>query len=145
MGRVFPESPVANRRYAGASFSVFAVKGSSNEITFLFSLLALAALPLHAQEQKADYVHAVARGGGLVPGQTAEVSDAERAFRAGMEARKDAMLAHADAVAHPAIYTPADIARAKENTAKSPAAQQWVQGQIDFANEIARPAGILGG
>lgn len=111
----------------------------------IFALIVLAmALAAPAQEdRKPEYVHAVVRGAGLMPWQTPDVSEAERTFRAEIEARKDALLARAQAV-HPSYYDADTIARAKENVARHEWARNWLDGQIAFAEEIvAQPGGWI--
>lgn len=110
--------------------------------TLCIASLLIAALPIAAQEAPAErtkdaYVRAVTRGAGLMPWQSAETSEAERTFRAEVEARKEAMLANSGAVAHPVLYTPEDIARAKANGESDERAQRWIDNQIGLADEIA--------
>lgn len=100
---------------------------------------ALAAVPnaARAQEDRKDeYVHAVVRGAGLMPWQDPGVSEAEKQFRAKIEARKDALLADAEPD-HPAYYDAAAIARAKENVAEHDWARGWLDRQIGLADDIA--------
>ena len=109
-------------------------------------LAALAAVPFiaHAQEdRKAEYVRAVVRGAGLMPWQAPGVSEAEREFRAMIEARKDAMLAKAKP-AHPAYYSAEAIARAKANVAAHEWAEGWLANQVALAEEVvAQPEGWI--
>lgn len=112
----------------------------------LFVLAALAAAPFVVQAQedrKAEYVRAVVRGAGLMPWQEPGVSEAEREFRAMIEARKDELIARARP-AHPAYYSADAIARAKENVANHEWARNWLAGQVARADEVAgMPAGWI--
>lgn len=90
-----------------------------------------------------EYVRAVVRGAGLMPWQSPGVSEAETAFRAEVEARKDDLLSRARP-AHPSFYSQEAIARAKENVANHDWAKKWLDGQIAFADEIvAKPEGWI--
>jgi hypothetical protein len=95
-------------------------------------------------DRKAEYVQAVTRGAGLLPWQEAGPSEAEKTFRAEIEARKDALLANSDAVAHPVLYTPEDLARARANAAASEWGQSWVDNQLSLADYVLdQPAGWI--
>ncbi|MCC6145029.1 MAG: heparinase II/III family protein [Candidatus Hydrogenedentes bacterium] len=95
-------------------------------------------------DRKAEYVHAVTRGAGMLPWQEAAPSETETAFRAEIEARKDALLANSAAVSHPILYTPEDLARAKANAAAREWGQGWVDNQLSLADYvIAQPAGWI--
>ncbi len=102
------------------------------------------ALTAPAQEdRKPEYVHAVVRGAGLMPWQEPDVSEAERTFRAEIEARKDALLDRAQGV-HPSYYDAVAIAQAKENVTRHEWARNWLDGQIALAEEIvAQPEGWI--
>lgn len=106
--------------------------------------LVCAVVPSGAQEnRKEEYVHGVVRGAGLMPWQEPGPSDAESRFRAEIEARKDALLAKARPD-HPSYYDAAAIARARDNVATQDWAQQWLRGQVAFADEIvAQPDGWI--
>ncbi|MBL7648449.1 MAG: heparinase II/III family protein [Candidatus Hydrogenedentes bacterium] len=97
-----------------------------------------------AQEKSPEaYIHAVVRGAGLMPWQAPGLSEAERNFRAEIEARKDELLARAQAL-HPSYYDAATIAQAKENVANHDWAKKWLDGQIAFSDEVvAQPAGWI--
>lgn len=104
---------------------------------FAIALMALLASSAMAQERAKDtYVRAVTRGAALMPWQTEGLSQAEGTFRAEIETRKRAMLQHSRDVVHPAIFTRADIERAKENAATSDWAQSWIDNQVALADEI---------
>ncbi|MBI3117390.1 MAG: hypothetical protein HYZ00_01810 [Candidatus Hydrogenedentes bacterium] len=91
---------------------------------------------------KETYVQEVTRGKGLLPEQTAEVSEQERSFRAEMEARKDALLSHTGEVRHPVLYTEDDLGRAKANAAASEWAKGWIDSQVALAEyAVTQPAG----
>ena len=114
-------------------------------ITLIMTAICVSPMfPLSAQEARRDeYVHAVVRGAGYLPWQAQGESEAEKLFRAEMEARKDSLLAGPD-IAHPAYYDPATIARAKENIANHEWAQQWLAVQMDMADYIlAQPDGWI--
>lgn len=89
------------------------------------------------EARKAEYVHAVTRGAGLMPWQEEGVTDAEHAFRADIEKRKDELLAHSGDVAHPVLYTREDLARARTNAESSEWAATWVQSQVALAEYMA--------
>jgi len=79
-----------------------------------------------------------------MPWQELGVSDAERTFRAEIEARKDAWLADSDAVQHPVLYTEADLARARRNVAAGGWARQWAQTHITRGDYVlAQAAGWI--
>ena len=78
-----------------------------------------------AQPNKDTYVDAVVRGTGLMPWQSGEVSEAEQAFRAEIEARKDTLLDSRDTPSHPRILSEADLTRARANIKNSGWAKQW--------------------
>lgn len=107
--------------------------------------LSLGLIPIaEGQEPSTEaYIHAVVRGAGYMPWQRPGLSEAEDAFRAEIESRKDALLARAKP-AHPAFYDAGAIARAKENVAQHEWARAWLDGQLTFANEIvAQPEGWI--
>ncbi len=111
-------------------------------------LLLLVALPVAAEEaagvSNADYVRAVTRGAGAMPGQQPYPSEREAAFRARMEARKDALLAERAPVAHPVLYTDAERDRARANVASSAWAREWRDSQIALADYlVAQPDGWI--
>lgn len=111
----------------------------------LFLIVAIAAAPLASaqEDRKAEYVRAVVRGAGLMPWQESGVSEAEREFRAKIEARKDALLTGARP-SHPAYYSAEAIARARENVRQHEWARDWLQGQVNFAEEIiGQPEGWI--
>lgn len=91
-----------------------------------------------ADTRKAEYVHAVTRGAGLMPWQQSGVSDEERAFRAEVEQRKDRLLEHSRDVKHPALYTEEDFARARANGESSPWAKSWITSQLSLADYVAQ-------
>lgn len=94
--------------------------------------------------RKAEYVHAVTRGAGLMPWQEPGVSEAEKAFRAEIEARKDDLLKHSADVKHPALYTNEDLDRARANAESSEWAAGWVENQVSHAQDIAaQPEGWI--
>ena len=97
-----------------------------------------------APRDKAEYVRAVTRGAGYLPWQERGASEVERAFRAGIEARKDALLAGSDAVPHPVLYTDDDLARARENVADGGWARQWAQTHVERGDYVlAQAAGWI--
>lgn len=77
------------------------------------------------ERSKETYVHAVVRGMGLMPWQSAGLSEAEKTFRAEIESRKDALLASREAVTHPRMFDEADVARAKANIETTDWAKAW--------------------
>ena len=82
-----------------------------------------------------QYIEAVVRGEGFLPWQNNERdSEAERAFRAEVESRKDALLATAVPVEHPAMLTADDIARARRNIEHADWAARWFEGERELAN-----------
>ncbi len=85
---------------------------------------------------KEDYVKAVTRGAGLMPGQTAGPSPEEEAFRSEIEARKDCLLEYSPNVAHPILYTEDDLARARRNAETSDWAKQWRDTHIALADYV---------
>ena len=87
--------------------------------------------------RKALYVESVTRGGGLMPWQTAEASDAETAFRTAVEERKTRMLGERSRVDHPALLTADDVARARRNIAAAPWARDWFDALLDRAKSLA--------
>ena len=109
----------------------------------LLSIAALAQAP-DPETRKAEYIHAVTRGAGLMPWQSPGISDAEEAFRAEIEARKDALLEHSAAIDHPVLYTEADLARARANAKSSAWAAGWVKNQVSLAEYVVeQPAGWI--
>ncbi|MFP4500722.1 MAG: heparinase II/III family protein [Candidatus Hydrogenedentota bacterium] len=87
-------------------------------------------------DRKAAYVQAVTRGEGMLPWQEEHPSQAEKAFRAEMEARKDTLLADSDAAPHPVLYTPEDLERARENAEASDWAADWVARHVKTADYV---------
>jgi hypothetical protein len=112
---------------------------------FLFAAIPVArAQDIDPAARKVEYVHAVTRGAGLLPWQERGISEAEKAFRADIEARKDALLARSGDVKHPVIYTNEDLARARANAQASEWAAQWVAGQVSLADYVvAQPPGWI--
>lgn len=95
-----------------------------------------------AADRKTEYVRAVTRGAGMLPWQEPYPSEAEHAFRAEIEARKDALLAHSAGVARPALYTVEALYRARANAAAGGWAADWVAGQVELADYVlAQPDG----
>jgi len=105
-------------------------------IVILMSLCVLLSADLLAQETRRDeYIHAVVRGAGYLPWQEQGVSEAEKTFRAEMEARKDTLLS-GPSIAHPAFYDAEAIARARENIAQHDWAKAWLANQVDLADYV---------
>ena len=86
-------------------------------------------------DRKAEYVHAVTRGAGLLPWQEKGPSLAETSFREVIESRKDALLERAQVI-HPALISPEALARAKENIATRDWAKGWLDNQLYLANQL---------
>ncbi len=106
----------------------------------LMIFCALLTVDLNAQEERRDeYIHAVVRGAGLLPWQEQGVSEAEKNFRAEMEARKDQLLS-GPPIAHPAYYDATALARAKENIANHEWAADWLAGQVALADYVVAQA-----
>ena len=97
----------------------------SAAIAFFLAVNTASAGEAPVEPSKEAYVQAVVRGAGLMPWQSGEVSVAEKAFRAEIEARKDALLASRDALSHPRMVSEADIRRARDNIAGSDWAKVW--------------------
>lgn len=85
---------------------------------------------------KEAYVHAVVQGAGLVAGQTAEVSEAERAFRAEIEGRKEELLAGRTPVRHPALITPEELAQAHGNLKELDWARNLLASNVALAEYV---------
>ncbi|MCP4640244.1 MAG: hypothetical protein GY851_07430 [bacterium] len=95
-------------------------------------------------QEKAAYVHAVTRGAGYLPWQERGVSKKEQAFRAEIETRKDALLAHSDTVQHPVLYTNDDLARARDNVKGGDWAGKWAAKHVERADYVlAQPTGWI--
>ena len=105
----------------------------------LFASMLLVTPMLLAEEPigKDDYVHAVTRGAGLLPGQQPYPSERETAFRTEMEARKDDLLRHSASAHHPVLYTEEELARARANAETSEWARGWRDNQIALADYVA--------
>lgn len=108
----------------------------------------LAAMPAFAADDtpvepsKAAYVHAVVRGAGFLPWQERGVSEAERAFRAEIEARKDQLLQHSASVPHPVLYSEEDLERARAHAANGGWPKDWADVHIRRGDYVlAQPAG----
>ena len=86
-----------------------------------------------AEDRREEYIHAVTRGAGLLPWQDAEISEEETAFRAEIEARKDALLERAQ-VTHPAMMDPDALTRAKANIEFQDWAAGWLKSQMNTAD-----------
>ncbi|MFO7975056.1 MAG: heparinase II/III family protein [Candidatus Hydrogenedentota bacterium] len=96
------------------------------------------------EASKEAYVHAVVRGAGLLPWQSGELSDVERAFRAEIESRKDALLASREVPVHPRMLSEADLARAKANIEASEWAKAWFDARKARADYlVAQPPGYV--
>ena len=104
----------------------------------------LIAFTAQAQDSKGEAVRAIVRGAGWLPGQAQGVSEAERAFRVSIEARKDAMLDARTAVRHPAMFTPEALARAATNRETTDWGHDWFATHIQRAERLAaQPEGYV--
>ena len=93
---------------------------------------------------KASYVHAITRGGGLMPWQSPGLSEAEAFFRRSIEERKSRMLRDRLPVEHPVLLTEKDIARARRNISSSEEAGAWFAALVDRAEFLAgRPDSFI--
>ncbi len=91
-------------------------------------------------ERKADYVRSVTRGGGLMPWQEAGTSEQERSFRASIEKRKDELLAARVPTEHPAMISPDQLQRARQNIKSAAWAGKWAQSERAVADFlVAQP------
>jgi len=107
-------------------------------------LTLLSAVDLEAQEKpakhKAEYVSFVTQGGGLVPWQQQDETEAERDFRRQIEARKLQWLNERTPIKHPVLLTPTEIDRARKNIQTTPWAAEWYEGLKTIADYvIAQP------
>ncbi|MCC6694698.1 MAG: heparinase II/III family protein [Candidatus Hydrogenedentes bacterium] len=89
-----------------------------------FTLCAWAEDPDEAA-RKAAYVEAVTRGEGFMPWQTPGPSEAETAFRRGMEERKDSMLAGRTPLQHPILVAQDAREAALHMIERDPRAASW--------------------
>ncbi len=78
----------------------------------------------------------IAYGGGLLPGQSGELSRREIEFRQQVEQRKTRMLSHRDHVAHPVLISPEQIERARRNVQATQQGQQLFQEHKDLADYV---------
>ncbi len=107
----------------------------------------VSAPPVHAESAertKDGYVHAVVRGAGLMPWQSAGVSPEEVAFRQSIEQRKTDMLARRASVEHPALLDAAALQQAKENVAATEWARVHFESDKALADYlVAQPEGYI--
>ncbi|GMW00359.1 MAG: hypothetical protein AMXMBFR84_14960 [Candidatus Hydrogenedentota bacterium] len=106
---------------------------------FVFTCFALGANAQapESESRKAEYVHQVTRGAGLMPWQTSGTSEMETAFRTSAESRKDGLLAARSTIQRPALIDAEAFARAKANIEEWDWAQSWLQSQIGLADYVA--------
>lgn len=102
---------------------------------FLASILVCPA-GLGEEDRKAEYVHAVTRGAGLLPWQDKGPTKAEISFRQKMEARKDAMLAGRGGPFPPALVDEELLARAKRNIDGTEWGKAWLASHKNLADAI---------
>ena len=96
--------------------------------------------------RKSEYVARVTRGEGFMPWQDQGVSDAEVAFRAEIEARKDRMLAGRVPIRHPVMLSRDEIEQAKRNIEAADWARAWFEGQKRIADfVVGQPDGYVDG
>ena len=113
----------------------------SAALAFFLAVNTASAGEAPVEPSKEAYVQAVVRGAGLMPWQSGEVSEAEKAFRAEIEARKDALLASRDALTHPRMLSEADIARAKANIEATGWGKAWFDARKARADYlVAQPS-----
>jgi hypothetical protein len=100
------------------------------------------AMLIERTEKRQEYVDRVTRGEGFMPWQPRETgSDAERAFRAEVERRKDEMLARRTRVQRPALLSAEALAVAKRNIADTEWGEAWFAGIKERADYlVAQPA-----
>jgi len=104
-------------------------------IVLAFPLASPAVWAQDSADRKAEYVHAVTRGGGLMPWQESGISVVEKTFREKMEARKDALLARGS-TEHPVLLSPDHIETARRNIAETDWAKGWLANQRQMADYI---------
>lgn len=103
----------------------------------LLSLLPpVLAQDIPVDERKDYFVHAVARGAGVMPWQDGKISEDERRFRAGVEDRKQRLLADSAGLQHPVLYSEAEVARVRENVAAGGWAGEWAKSTIAMADDV---------
>ncbi len=91
-----------------------------------------------ALNRKADYVARVTRGEGWMPWQDQGSSSAEeRAFREGVERRKEEMLSSRVRVRHPVLLGEREIEQARKNIRRADWAKRWFEGQRALADYVA--------
>ncbi|MFA6240862.1 MAG: heparinase II/III family protein [Candidatus Hydrogenedentales bacterium] len=96
------------------------------------------------EARKAEYVRAVTRGAALMPWQQPGVSEQEQTFRAEIEQRKDALLAHSGGVKHPVLYPAESLALARKTVESNERARSWLASQLRIADYVvAQPAGWI--
>ena len=112
-------------------------------LVFVASPFAIAEEP-SAEAKKSETVNAIASGGGLMPWQEPGVSPEEAAFRAEIEARKDAMLAGRVPVEHPVMLDAGALETVRHRIENAEWGADWFRSIKAQADElVSQPDGYI--